>query len=169
MIQGGDPTGTGRGGTSIYGQKLCVPPCARAQFLAYARAARTRSTPSCASPARGSSRWPTRGQTPTVRLSLVLHATSPYDTRCLCARASAGSQFFVTLAPTPFLDGKHTIFGRVSSGMRVVQRLGAVAVDNNDKCVLFSVPIDCLQTASAGRAKTSGYTRRGWRRTRQHC
>lgn len=24
MIQGGDPTGTGRGGTSIYGQKLCV-------------------------------------------------------------------------------------------------------------------------------------------------
>jgi cyclophilin family peptidyl-prolyl cis-trans isomerase len=26
MIQGGDPTGTGRGGTSIYGQKLCVMP-----------------------------------------------------------------------------------------------------------------------------------------------
>lgn len=26
MIQGGDPTGTGRGGTSIYGQKLYVPP-----------------------------------------------------------------------------------------------------------------------------------------------
>ena len=27
MIQGGDPTGTGRGGTSIYGQKLCVKDC----------------------------------------------------------------------------------------------------------------------------------------------
>ena len=26
MVQGGDPTGTGRGGTSIYGQKLCVVP-----------------------------------------------------------------------------------------------------------------------------------------------
>jgi cyclophilin family peptidyl-prolyl cis-trans isomerase len=25
MVQGGDPTGTGRGGTSIYGQKLCAP------------------------------------------------------------------------------------------------------------------------------------------------
>ncbi|KAH9005034.1 cyclophilin-like domain-containing protein [Lactarius hatsudake] len=44
-----------------------------------------------------------------------------------------GSQFFLTLAPTPFLDNKHTIFGRVSSGMRVLQRLGAVAVDAQDR------------------------------------
>jgi peptidyl-prolyl cis-trans isomerase-like 1 len=44
-----------------------------------------------------------------------------------------GSQFFISLGPTPFLDGKHTIFGRVSSGMRVVQRLGAVAVDAQDR------------------------------------
>ena len=35
-----------------------------------------------------------------------------------------GSQFFITLAPTPFLDGKHTVFGRISSGMEVVKRLG---------------------------------------------
>lgn len=35
-----------------------------------------------------------------------------------------GSQFFITLAPTQWLDGKHTIFGRVHTGMKVVQRLG---------------------------------------------
>lgn len=47
-----------------------------------------------------------------------------------------GSQFFMTLAPTPYLDGKHTIFGRVKSGIRVLQRLGAVATDNQDKYVV---------------------------------
>jgi cyclophilin family peptidyl-prolyl cis-trans isomerase len=46
-----------------------------------------------------------------------------------------GSQFFLTLAPTPYLDNKHTIFGRVSSGMRVLQRLGAVGVDAQDRSV----------------------------------
>ena len=44
-----------------------------------------------------------------------------------------GSQFFLTLAPTPWLDGKHTIFGRICSGMKIVQRLGAVAADAHDK------------------------------------
>jgi peptidyl-prolyl cis-trans isomerase-like 1 len=37
------------------------------------------------------------------------------------------------LAPTPFLERKHTIFGRVSSGMEVVRRLGLVAVDADDR------------------------------------
>ena len=44
-----------------------------------------------------------------------------------------GSQFFITLAPTPWLDGKHTIFGRVKSGMRIVQRMGLVKTDAEDR------------------------------------
>ncbi|KAJ7073937.1 cyclophilin-like domain-containing protein [Mycena amicta] len=92
MIQGGDPTGTGRGGTSIYGQKFEDEIHPDLRFTGAGILAMANSGPN-----------------------------------------TNGSQFFVTLAPTPYLDNKHTIFGRVSSGMRVVQRLGAVAVDNNDR------------------------------------
>ncbi|CAN9166456.1 unnamed protein product [Alternaria alternata] len=79
MIQGGDPTGTGRGGESIYGEKHSQ----HGQFRANTN----------------------------------------------------GSQFFITLAPTPWLDGKHTIFGRVKSGMQIVKKLGLVKTDKEDRPV----------------------------------
>ena len=44
-----------------------------------------------------------------------------------------GSQFFITLAPTQWLDGKHTIFGRVSRGIQVVSRIGLVETDADDR------------------------------------
>lgn len=44
-----------------------------------------------------------------------------------------GSQFFITLVPTSWLDGKHTVFGKVVSGMEVVNQIAAVERDGNDR------------------------------------
>eukprot|EP01065_Artemidia_motanka_P031705 TRINITY_DN3822_c0_g1_i1.p1 TRINITY_DN3822_c0_g1~~TRINITY_DN3822_c0_g1_i1.p1 ORF type:complete len:170 (+),score=11.55 TRINITY_DN3822_c0_g1_i1:115-624(+) len=50
-----------------------------------------------------------------------------------CGPDTNGSQFFLTLAPCPWLDGQHTIFGRVTRGMNVLRRMGQVPVDDEDK------------------------------------
>ncbi|KAL8917452.1 MAG: hypothetical protein Q9208_007946 [Pyrenodesmia sp. 3 TL-2023] len=94
MLQTGDPTGTGRGGASIYGDKFEdeIHP-----GLKHAGA------------------------------GILSMANSGPNTN--------GSQFFITLAPTPWLDGKHTIFGRVKGGLRVVQRMGLVKTGEGDRPV----------------------------------
>jgi len=85
MIQGGDPTGTGRGGESIWGKPFedeIVP-------------------------------------------SLV------FDKPGILAMANSGpntngSQFFITVVPTTWLNGHHTIFGQVIGGMDVVNAISKV-------------------------------------------
>jgi peptidyl-prolyl cis-trans isomerase-like 1 len=94
MIQGGDPTGTGRGGASIYGDKF-----------------EDEISPELKHTGAG----------------VLSMANAGKDTN--------GSQFFITLAPTPWLDGKHTIFGRVKTGMGVVKRMGLVRTDAEDRPV----------------------------------
>ena len=65
-------------------------------------------------------------------------ASLEHDTPGTLSMANAGpntggSQFFITLAPTPWLNGKHTVFGRVIEGIEVVQSIGKVRTGNNDR------------------------------------
>lgn len=46
---------------------------------------------------------------------------------------TGGSQFFITLAPTPWLNGHHAIFGKIVEGMDVVREIGAVSTDFRDR------------------------------------
>ncbi len=45
---------------------------------------------------------------------------------------SAGSQFFIVLKDAAFLDGQYTVFGKVTSGMDVVDKIAALKVDSMD-------------------------------------
>lgn len=98
MLQTGDPTGTGRGGRSIYTSHAS-------------------------------------GHFDDEISPALKHTGAGVLSMANAGPNTNGSQFFITLAPTPWLDGKHTIFGRVKGGMRVVQRMGLVKTGKDDRPV----------------------------------
>jgi len=92
MIQGGDPTGTGSGGQSIWGKSF----------------------------------------EDEVKTGLK-HESDGILSMANAGPNTNGSQFFITLAATPWLDGKHTVFGKVISGMDVVKTIGKVKTNQSDR------------------------------------
>ena len=93
MIQGGDPTGTGSGGESLWGDRPFADEISDKLLF--------------------------------DRPGLLAMANSGADTNT--------SQFFITVKATPGLNGKHTIFGEVVSGMDLVHKIDNTATDENDK------------------------------------
>jgi peptidyl-prolyl cis-trans isomerase A (cyclophilin A) len=90
---------------------------------------------------------------PGYRFADEIHPELQFDRPYLLAMANAGpstngSQFFVTVAPTPWLNRKHTIFGEVAdaAGREVVDRIAAVPTGPQDRpiedVVLHSVTVE---------------------------
>jgi FKBP-type peptidyl-prolyl cis-trans isomerase len=62
-----------------------------------------------------------------------------------------GSQFFITHAPTPWLDGKHTIFGEVVQGLEVVDSIANVPVSSNGSKPLEPVSMTKVEIIRKGK------------------
>ena len=77
---------------------------------------------------------------PGYKIKDEFHPQLKHDVKGVLSMANAGpntggSQFFITLAPTPWLDNRHAVFGKVSRGMEIVEQIGRVQTGAQDRPV----------------------------------